>query len=387
MPEGSIASAPGDGASTEPMPKWVPRAIGLAMLAVLMIGVIGWLFERISSVLVMVLVSLFLSFAIEPTVNRMSRKGMSRGAATGIVFGGLLVFLVLFGFAMSKLLIDQTQTIVDNAPGYLSDFRIWVKESFNWDVSVEQLQDQLTNGEGPYGSLATGIAGNAVSVGANALGVVFQGFTILMFTFFLVADGPKVRRTICARLSPVRQQRVLSTWEIAIDKTGGYIASRAVLGLISALCASAVFTALGVESAAAIGLIFAVVAQLIPVIGTFVGGALAVVVALANRPVLALWVLVYILVYQQVESYLIAPRVTSRTMSLHPAIALGSVIAGAGILGVVGTVLALPAAAVIQALISTYTQTYDVIDSEMTHADDGEPAFDSANHPSRRHTD
>lgn len=372
------------------MPRWVPRAIFLAAFSVIMIGVVGWLFERISSILVMVLVSLFLSFALEPTVNRLHARGMKRGAATAVVFLGLLVFLIVFGVAVGKLLIDQVTQMIDKAPEYLTDLQGYVKRNLGWDVSVEQLQDQLTNADGPVRQFAQGLAGNALTVGVSALGGLFQGFTVLMFTFYLVADGPKVRRSICSRLSPARQQRVLTTWEIAIDKTGGYIASRALLGIFSAACASVVFTVLGIDSAIAIALLFAVVAQLIPVIGTYIGGLLAVLVALTARPSLAIYVIIYILVYQQIESYFIAPRVTSRTMSLHPAIALGSVIAGAGVLGVIGTVLALPAAAVIQALISTYTQEYEVIESTMTKDEAEEEAaamYDSTNHPSRRQTD
>ncbi len=368
------------------MPRWVPRAILLTAVAVLGIGVVTWLFERVSSLFVMVLVSLFLSFALEPAVNRLHDRGMKRGLATALVFLGLTVFLVVFGVVVGKLTVDQVTSMIDKAPEYLEDLQGYAKRDLHWDISVEQLQDQLTNENGPVRQFATGLASNAFSVGVNALGGLFQGFTVLMFTFYLVAEGPKARRAVCSRLSPARQQRVLTTWEIAIDKTGGYLASRAVLGVISASCASVVFSLLGVDSPVAIALLFAVVAQIIPVIGTYIGGALAVLVALTARPSLAVYVIIYILVYQQIESYLVAPRVTSRTMSLHPAIALGSVIAGAAVLGVIGTILALPAAAVVQALISTYTQTYEVIDSDMTK-EERLPDPTGANHPTRRRTD
>lgn len=376
----------------EKMPRWVPRAILLGAMAFLATGVVSWLFERLSSILVVVLVSLFLSFALEPTVNRLTQRGMKRGLATGLVFLGLVIFVVAFAVLVGKLLVDQVLTFIENAPNYVAEIQDYFHRTLHWDVNLVQLQEQLGKEDGPARKFANDLAGNAVGVGTTAMGVVFQGFTVLMFSFYLVADGPKVRRTVCSRLSPSRQQRVLQTWEIAIDKTGGYLSSRAILLVFSASFASIAFTILNLPQAVAIALLFALIAQVIPVIGTYVGGSLAVLVALANKPITAVVVVAYIVIYQQIESYLIAPRVTSRTMQLHPAIALGSVIAGAGVLGVIGTILALPAAAVIQAVVSASLQEYDVIESAMTQDDVDSDGSDGAappgaDHPTRRDTD
>jgi predicted PurR-regulated permease PerM len=108
------------------------------------------------------------------------------------------------------------------------------------------------------------------------------------------------------------------------------------------------------------------VSQFVPTIGTYIAGALPVVVALADDPAQAVWVLGFVVVYQQIENYVFAPRITARTMQLHPAVAFGTVIAGAALFGAVGALLALPAAAVIQALGSTYIARHEVIDSKMT---------------------
>jgi predicted PurR-regulated permease PerM len=91
-----------------------------------------------------------------------------------------------------------------------------------------------------------------------------------------------------------------------------------------------------------------------------------VVIAAIDEPVDGLWVLGFIVVYQQIENYLFAPRITARTMELHPAVAFGTVIAGAGILGPVGAVLALPVAAMIQAVGSTYLNRHEVVETDMT---------------------
>jgi predicted PurR-regulated permease PerM len=109
------------------------------------------------------------------------------------------------------------------------------------------------------------------------------------------------------------------------------------------------------------------VSQFLPVVGTYVAGVLPVVLSFVNNPASALFVIGFILVYQQVENYLFSPRITARTMELHAALAFGSAIAGAAVLGPVGAVLALPAAAMIQAIASEWGTRHEVIDSPLTY--------------------
>ena len=115
----------------------------------------------------------------------------------------------------------------------------------------------------------------------------------------------------------------------------------------------------------ALGLWVGLVSQFVPSVGTYLAGALPVLIALLNRPVDALWVLVFIVVYQQVENMVLSPRITSRTMALHPAVAFGAVIAGGAIMGPIGALLALPAAASVQALVSSYLHRYEVVASPL----------------------
>ena len=168
----------------------------------------------------------------------------------------------------------------------------------------------------------------------------------------MVADGPRMRRAICRRLRPDRQERVLHAWELAIDKTGGYLYSRALLALLSAVFHTAAFSLIGLRYPVALGVWVGLVSQFLPVIGTYLAGVLPVLVALLDDPIRALWVLIVIVIYQQIENYLFAPRITARTLELHPAVAFSAAIAGAAMLGPVGAVLALPACATVQAFLS-----------------------------------
>jgi predicted PurR-regulated permease PerM len=210
------------------------------------------------------------------------------------------------------------------------------------------------------------LAGNALGIGATALAVLFQLLAVVLFTFYLSADGPKIRRGVCALLPPPRQREVLRAWEIAIDKTGGYIYSRALLALISAVAHYIVMRVLGVPNALTLALWVGVVSQFIPAVGTYLAGAVPVLVALAVSPVTALWMLVFIVAYQQLENLVLQPRITATTLDMHPAVAFGTVLAGVAIIGPIGALLALPAAASLQAFTSAYVRRYAVEQHPLT---------------------
>jgi len=354
------------GADDERMPRWLPRAILLYFVALAAFGIAQWLLGRLSTLLLDLVVALFLSFALEPVVNRLQKRGWRRGWATAAAFLGLLVFSAVFLFAIGAVVVDQVSQFIDEAPEYAQDAADFVNEHFDANVSVEELQQELTRQDGPAQNLATNLAGNALAIGASAVAVLFRMLAIGLFTFYLVADGPKFRRTVCSFLPPDRQRNVLETWEIAIDKTGGYLYSRALLALLSSLAHWAFFQAIGVPYAAALALFVGLVSQFVPTIGTYIAGAVPVLVAVAHDPVDGLWVLGFVVAYQQVENYLFAPRITARTMALHPAVAFATVIAGAALFGAIGALLALPAAAVLQALGSTYIARHEVIETQMT---------------------
>jgi predicted PurR-regulated permease PerM len=158
---------------------------------------------------------------------------------------------------------------------------------------------------------------------------------------------------------------VLETWEIAIDKTGGYLYSRALLAGLSAFFHWIVLQALGIKAPVALALWVGILSQFLPVIGTYLAGALPVLVALIESPGKGVAVLVFVIIYQQIENYLFIPRITARTMDLHPAVAFGAALAGAALMGPVGAVLAIPGAAMAQALLSDMGERHDVIDSDL----------------------
>lgn len=358
-------------------PRWVPRAILYAVIGVAGFLIAQYLYLKLADLLTILLVSLFLSFAVEPAVDYLADRGWRRGSATGLVFVVLLVVTTLLVWVVVDLVVQQVRTLIDDAPELVVNATEWVNKRFDANITTDSIVDELRKYQGDIASTAGDLGGRVISVTGSVLGVVFNIFTIGLFSFYLVADGPRFRRSICSVLPPERQRIILTLWELAIHKTGSYLYSRLLLATVSAVASWLAFSIIGVPSPLALAVWMGIVSQFVPVIGTYIGGALPLLVALLNNPPHALWVIGFIVVYQQLENYLLAPRISAATMAIHPAVAFGSAIAGASIIGPVGALLALPAAAIIQAFVSSYLERHEVVESDLTGAA-AEPAATQA---------
>ncbi|WP_018656269.1 AI-2E family transporter [Actinomadura flavalba] len=348
------------------MPPWLPRAFVLAGTTVLAFIAGLWLLGRLRDLLLLLLTSLFLAFAIEPAVNWLAGHGWRRGPATGLMFLLLAAVAALFGGVLGSLLIAQTTHLINAVPGYADQVVGWINDAFGTDLSPGTLLQRLPSITEELSRHVSDLAGNVWGIGATAAGVLVKGLGMLLFTFYLSAQGPQFRRTVCSVLPPHRQRQVLRAWEIAVTKTGGYIYSRALLAACSAVAHYIALSLLDVPYGLTLALWVGVVSQFIPTVGTYLAGALPVVVALAQSPATALWVLLFIVAYQQFENYVLQPRITARTLDMHPAVAFGLVLAGAAVIGPVGALLALPAGASIQAFFSAYIRRYTVEDHPLT---------------------
>jgi predicted PurR-regulated permease PerM len=349
---------PADGARG--MPPWLPRAFLLAAATITGLLAAFWVLERLQGLLTVLLVSLFLAFAIEPAVNWLARRGMRRGPATGLVF--LVLAALVFGFlwTLGALLVEQVTTLVKNAPEYADRGVEWINHTFHQDLSSTDIQKYATDWSSTLEGYLTGLAGNVWGIGTAALGALFEGLGILLFTYYFAADGPRIRTAVCSLLPPRRQRHILRAWDIAVAKTGGYIFSRGLLALVSTLAHYVMLRVLDVPSAFALALWVGVVSQFIPTVGTYLAGALPVIVGLVHGPSTALWILGFIVLYQQFENYVLQPRITASTLDMHPAVAFGAVLAGAALRGATGALLAIPVTATVQAFAGAYIRRYDV---------------------------
>jgi predicted PurR-regulated permease PerM len=347
------------------MPAWIPRLLLAVVITAFAAYVAFSLLRRLSHLLLWLVAALFLSFALEPAVNWLVAHGWKRGVAAASVLLGLGLLGIIGVALMVPLVIDQVQELIARVPGWLDEASVYTQRWFDTRLTSATILRQIANAQADV----QGIAANVASVGAFLLGLVFQVLTIGLFTFYLVADGPRFRRGVCSLLPPRVQRDLLAAWEVAIDKTGGYLYSRLLLAIINATISFIVLQALGIPFAAPLALWQGLVSQFIPVVGTYIAAAVPLLVALLEDPWKALWFLIFVIVYQQIENYLLAPRITAKTMQLHPAVAFGAALAGGSISGLLGAFMALPAAAVIQSTISTYLKRHEVVETDLTRED------------------
>ncbi|MGW1362310.1 AI-2E family transporter [Streptomyces chartreusis] len=357
-PRPAAGQAAGPGAR---MPRWLPRSMVLALLLVGVFQLGSWAFHQLLGLLINILIAFFLALAIEPAVSRMAARGMRRGLAAFLVFLGLVVATSGFVTLLGSVLAEQVIKIVEDFPAYLDSVINWVNAHFNTELKRVDVQEGLLRSawlREYVENSATGV----LDVSAQVLGGLFQLLTITLFSFYFAADGPRLRRALCSVLPPAKQAEVLRAWEIAVAKTGGYIHSRGLMALVSGVAHYIMLEALGVPYAPVLAMWVGLVSQFIPTIGTYLAGALPMLIAFTVDPWYALWVLIFVVVYQQFENYLLQPKLTARTVDIHPAVAFGSVIAGTALLGAVGALIAIPAVATLQAFLGAYVKRYDVTD-------------------------
>ncbi|MFF6983348.1 AI-2E family transporter [Streptomyces sp. NPDC008343] len=359
---------PGEGGteSNARMPRWLPRAMVLALALVGAFQLGSWAFHQLTGLLINVLIAFFLALAIEPAVSWMAARGMRRGLATGIVF--LAVIIVSAGFVtlLGSMLAGQIIKIVEDFPNYLDSVINWINAHFNTELRRVDVQEGLLRSDWLRNYVQNSATG-VLAVSAQVLGGLFQLLTITLFSFYFAADGPRLRRALCSVLPPAKQAEVLRAWEIAVTKTGGYLYSRGLMALVSGVAHYILLVSLDVPYAPVLAVWVGLVSQFIPTIGTYLAGALPMLIAFTVDPWYALWVLIFVVVYQQFENYVLQPKLTSKTVDIHPAVAFGSVVAGTALLGAVGALIAIPAIATLQAFLGAYVKRYDVTDDPRVH--------------------
>ena len=348
------------------LPRWVVPAVVVFWGGFLAALSVRFLWGRLHGLFVLLAISVFLSLAVEPGVNRLARRGWRRGSATALILFGVFATFVVFVVAIGTLVGSQIADLLSDSETYITDTVDTINDTFGTNLDAQEVIEDFNDPDGAVQEFIRDQRDEAVQLSVAALGGLLQLFSVLLFTFYFVADGPKIRRAICSRLTPARQEFVLGHWELAGEKTGGYLYSRALLALLSTMFHWIVFQSLGTTAPVAMALWVGVISQFLPVVGTYLAGILPVLLTFLDSPVKAAIVLAAIVIYQQLENYVLSPRITARTMELHPALAFGAALAGAAVLGAIGAVLALPAAAMAQAIVSDWGDRHQVIKSELT---------------------
>jgi predicted PurR-regulated permease PerM len=364
------------------MPAWVPDAIKAARwplaFALVAAGILllafTWLVGELSNFLTMIGIALFLSFALEPAVDYLAERGWKRGAATGLIFLILFAAIVLLVALIVPAVINGFNQLVQAGPSLVDRLSDWLRP-LGIDLSTDELIQKLQENAQQVISSATTLAGTVFGIASSLIGGLFRWATIALFTFYFVAEGPRFRRALLSRMRPDRQERVLFVWEQAIRQTGGYFYSRLLLAFINGTGMYITLRITNVPFAAPLAIFEGIVAEFIPIVGTYIGGAVPILVAFlaaaahdatGTSTTAGFWAVGFVLVYQQIENYILSPRITAKTMSLHPAVAFAAALIGGALGGLFMAFLALPVAGVLQAAVKEWGRSYDVVADDLT---------------------
>ena len=336
--------------------------IGFVVIALVAVVVVGRFFlVGGSRLLFTVLMAWFASLAIEPAVSRLSQR-MPRGAATGLVLLGGVAFVGVFLTLFGQLFVSQVARLVEGLPDLVLSGVDWANATLGTTYDFDQILDELSLTPERAASVAAQVAGGVLSVLGSVVGAIGTFFMFALLLVYLSADGPRLRRWIASLFPPSIQEKAIAVWDTTAEKTGRYVAARVVLALISSTASGIVFAIIGLPSWLALAIWTGLIAQFVPIIGTYIAIVLPVIVGvLSPNPWLGLIVLVWAVVYQQVENLTIEPRISARAVNVHPAVSFASAVLGAALFGFAGALLAIPVVAMLLTLLDLYRTRYDVV--------------------------
>lgn len=341
------------------LPRWFRPVILYVLFAIAAYQMSGWLFHNLKGFLGLLFLAWLFSITVEPVVDRLERFGMRRGLGAGIVLFGLILLIIGFLSLFGALLAEQLAQLVTALPDSLSSVTKWANRTFDTNFSVDSEDLRVT--PDTLRELAERFTPGVLGVVTSLFEVLFQLLTMLLFAFYMSAEGPALRRTV-ASWFPARQQRVISTvWEISVDKAGGYVVSRLILAAFSSVATGIFLVIFDVPYWLPLALWTGIVSQFVPTLGTYLAIGLPAIIAATAHPINGVWVVLFGTVYQQIENYVLHPRITARTVAIHPAVAFGSVIVGASLFGPIGALVSVPVVAVIQSMVETFGRRYELV--------------------------
>lgn len=302
-------------------------------------------------VLAWVVIALFLALALNPLVSWIQRRTpLSRGPAIGVAYLIVLIVIVAVGATFLPKLIDEVNGFVQALPNYVHDLthgrgRLGFLER-KYHV-VEKVREQVRNGGAKK---LLGLSGAALSVTKSIISLIAATVTIVFLTFFMLLEGRSWLERIYSLFSDGSQSRVRRIGDDIYKTVGGYVTGNILISLVAGASSTIVLLVMGVPYAVALGLLVAVL-DLIPLAGATVAGIVVSLVAFLHSIPAGVVVVIFVIVYQQVENHFLQPVIYGRTVQLSALAVLVSVLVGAELAGILGALAAIPVAGTLQVLI------------------------------------
>jgi predicted PurR-regulated permease PerM len=334
----------------------------LLLVVVTMVGIAA--VRQASHALVMIFTALFLALALNAPVHWIAqrlpgkRKG-NRSIATGISF--LIVIVLTAGFLASIVpnLVKQTNNFISSAPELVRDAK---DENSDIGKIVERynLQPQIDKFSSEIGQRLQGASGAAVSTIGKVGSSVFSVLTVLVLTIMMLTEGPRWLRLFKEIIPDDEEERTVRLSKEMYKVVKGYVNGQVVLAALAAIFIFPVMVILGIDyPVALLGIVF--ICGLIPMVGHTIGAIIVSVVALFTSPFAALILLGYYFLYQQIENYLVQPRVQANSTNMSPLLVFVSVVIGVNFGGILGGLVAIPVAGCIRIVVLDYLQRKKII--------------------------
>jgi predicted PurR-regulated permease PerM len=303
--------------------------------------------QSASQVFVLIIIALFLAMGLNPTVDALQSRKLSRSVAVSLVVFIAIGIITLFAFVVIPPVASQGNDLLESAPQLLDSLRNnatinQLNNDYGFIDSLEKKFEEWISD----GNIVTGAFGGVLGVGRTVLSGAFSALTVLVLTLYFLISLPSVTK-IFYRLAPAsRRARVSSIGDAIISRVGSFVGSQVLIAALAALFVFALALGIELPYAAALAMVILFVA-LIPLIGHFLGASIVVLVALTQSPGKALLALILYTAYVQIENFIITPRIMKRSLAIPGLVTIVAALLGTSLLGLVGGVLAVPIAAAI----------------------------------------
>jgi len=298
-----------------------------------------------SQIFVLILIALFLATGLNPAVEALRKRNLSRNAAVTVIFSSVILFVIFFSLVVIPPVISQGTNLIESAPQLLKD--LMKNETINQlNIQfglIDTLQERLKSVTSD-GTLLISTFGGVIGVGKSVLSGFFTALTILVLTLYFITSLPQAVNLGLSLVPASRRDRVGLLTNAIIARVGSFVGSQILIAAMAAVFVTILSTILGLPSPIAIGM-FVLVAALIPLIGHFIGAGIFTLIALSQSLVIGIVAFVAYVVYVQIENYVVTPRIMKRTLSVPGAVTIIAALIGSSLLGLVGGLLAVPVAA------------------------------------------
>ncbi len=332
----------------EPINRSHPFYFGfIATLGALMAIVLMRALASVSQIFVLILIALFLATGLNPAVEALRRRNLSRSAAVAVIFSSVILFVIFFALVVLPPVISQGTQLIEKAPQLLSDLKnnSTISNLNDHYGIIDTLQEKLKSVTS-NGSLLISTFGGVIGVGKSVLSGFFSFLTVLVLTLYFITSLPQAVELGLSLVPSSRRERVGRLTEAIIARVGSFVGSQIIIAMMASVFVFFLALILGLPSPIAIGMII-LVCGLIPLVGHFIGCSIVTIIALTQSVFLGAVTFIAYVVYVQVENYVVTPRIMKKTLSVPGAVTIISALIGSSLLGLIGGLLAVPVAAAV----------------------------------------